>query len=701
MSPYVIACAICGWRIFETGAGWRNEFRGLCITPTNDKVNLTGVGLYDDPSGGGFIAPRDPNGRYDDEGYKRPSEDDFSVHRGSSNPLFDLDPNQRRGFAIHDVCWRLLQQALSPSPIALDRVFCVLDSIIDIHGLTKPKWNYASDGHEDSYFPWNLCGGLWEAQDAPWSADPIEVNVQKLLSATMLTEKHPAVPKVDTMASRFTSPNGELSWFYEVHFDTNQGLRDWQLLCQLLTAEKNTLLTPLARRGLENRRHIWSRIANLAPIIMLECHETEQPLKSPWAITGQDFPRDRWKMVAGSLEGKPGFSLTMRSSCRQLQRYKFSLPEDISRVSVSTVVVGYFTYICGLSLSTLSGQTLRVGYSNLNHGNTEQTTHLEPWALTGLNIAVGKSGIHALQCVGPRGPVGDWLGRPGGNPKIRRLGSATGMVALEVGFDGFRLVSIAAVLKDSDREDGHEENDYKLRTSAVWFPELPSTGVNINANFFPHIKSYSQGFNPLIWNRFGGPGGAYLGNLIKISFDGEVIVFQYTRGTIPLESRVFGRPLPPDEDQDDDQDMAHDDDDEMDIDEGDEEDDEGDEEDDEGDEEDDEGDEEDDEDNTDESITETFDIDGPGGERIIAIEVSQHYDPTSRGWRKTDGVVGYIKLYTNYGRSCSFVINDCLQRRWVEEKRTLSAPPGTAITGIYGGLRDTTPVAVGVITEAV
>lgn len=95
MSAYIICCPICGWRIYDISAGWRNEFRGLCITPKKGKIYLTGLGVYDDPSSGGFIAPRNTAARYDDDGYTRPQKDQFATHRLGTG---------KRGFAIHDAC---------------------------------------------------------------------------------------------------------------------------------------------------------------------------------------------------------------------------------------------------------------------------------------------------------------------------------------------------------------------------------------------------------------------------------------------------------------------------------------------------------------------------------------------------------------------------------------------------------------------
>ncbi|VBB81440.1 Putative protein of unknown function [Podospora comata] len=92
---------------------------------------LTGRGCYDDPGDGGFIAPSNPDGSYDDEGYDKYAEEDdyFSTSRNSKVG--------KRGYVIHDVCWPLLEEALSPGPVPLDRVFQILESFREGRGATR------------------------------------------------------------------------------------------------------------------------------------------------------------------------------------------------------------------------------------------------------------------------------------------------------------------------------------------------------------------------------------------------------------------------------------------------------------------------------------------------------------------------------------------------------------------------------------
>ncbi|KAK4170831.1 hypothetical protein QBC36DRAFT_382996 [Triangularia setosa] len=298
MSPFIICCAICGWG---------NKFRGLCITHKKGMVNLTGVGPYDDPSGCGFIVPREPDGRYDDDGYTRPKKGEPSIHR-------DHLIEDRRGFATHDVCRRLLQQAMSPDQV---------------------------------------CGVDRKAKYAPWSTDPIEpyspkdlYSIPKLISWILPLQNsieyslgfmRPNTMKLDVRGTVNCSLNCLPTSKHYGHPAHSKGHRQQEEY-------------PVARRqSRPNHQASWQK--------------TEQPRLSPWVIDDKDSPTDRWQMAAGSLESEPGSNLG-RAGCRQLESYKFCLPKDIANVSVSTIVVGCFTYICGLSFSTLSGQTLKVGYGN-------------------------------------------------------------------------------------------------------------------------------------------------------------------------------------------------------------------------------------------------------------------------------------------------------------------------------------------------
>lgn len=136
-----------------------------------------------------------------------------------------------------------------------------------------------------------------------------------------------------------------------------------------------------------------------------------------------------------------------------------------------------------------------------------------------------------------------------------------------------------------------------MRNSAVWYPDIPPAHLNLNEEFFFPAQSYTQGFKPLFWTHFGGPGGIYLKDLHRISWStaDEIMAFEFQKEDVPLDCRMFGRaPLPDSDDEDN-----------LDI----------------------------------------FDIDGPGGERITAIEISQkYYKEDGERWLMSEGALALFKV---------------------------------------------------------
>ncbi|KAK0701375.1 hypothetical protein B0T21DRAFT_379058 [Apiosordaria backusii] len=556
------------------------------------QVALTGVGSYD----GVWIAPPNPEARYNDDGYTKPDEDLFTLRRKSANEK--TSPFEKRGFAIHDACWQLLGEAFkSPDSVPLDRVFQVLDSFLEIPGYEyQASWGRGYGVDDDEYFPWELCS--------------------KLLRLLQDEDRPPNA--ADPVASDFRQN------------------------------------THTAREASANRDHILKCVQRLVRIVELDRQDVGQSMASPWN-NAPEPDDDRWLTVAGGLEGvSPTF---FGFGCREFFHHRVAVPEDISRVSVSTVEVGPFSYVSGVSLSTSSGQTITLGY--MGPRDKEECTHLNPPGLKGLNIAVGISGIHAIQCVGSEstGPA-DWLGCPEKAPMTRRLGSADGIVGLRFGFDGFRLVSIAAVLKangvTADDDDSSENTaDRQLKNSALWYPYPPPDRAKLNGELYHPLQSHLLGFNPMFWTRFGGPGGIYLKHLTKIScYYKQVLVFEYNRDDIPKQCRMFGRrpklqsPY---------------------------------------------------------ATSVHFDIDGPGGERIVGVNIRH------KVWKELEEPyftyedLGSVEIFTSLGNSCYFAFDDEEEGdEWtqtVKESRFL-VKKGMPITGFYGAQNPTAWLAgLGIMTE--
>ncbi|KAK4203423.1 hypothetical protein QBC40DRAFT_24008 [Triangularia verruculosa] len=594
MSPNFCTCAICGWLFNSSPPSWSSEFRGL-VTDIEDGVEgpivITGLGIYDDPDLGGLIPPSDPNATYHDEGFDIMEEDWLTLYRRHATG--EKVSNGKRGFAIHDACWQLLGETMSPEPVPLDRVFQVLDSLPtdSMRGTSHHvDWGEGYGVDDDEYFPWQNCSRLQRDHEyPPFNADPIGMDLSR-----------------DTHA---------------------------------------------ARKARENREHILKRVGKLVNRIKLDRRGFEQPLVSPWdkASSLEDQRRVR---VAGCVENVD----LCRAGCREFFHQRISIPEDISKVSVSLVEAGTFSFISGISLSTSSGQTITLGHVDPNHGNEEENcTHLSPPGLKGFNIAVGLCGIHAIQCVGSSEVADEWLGSPTNAPITRRLGTGNGILALRCGFDGFRLIDVAAVLKDggvTPNRDDVANPDRPLRNAGLWYPHAPPDQVKLNGGFH-QLAKFVSGFRPMQWTQFGGPGGIYLKNLTKITFqDFGRFVFEYDSDGIPEKCRMFGR--------------AH---------------------------------------KTKSRYQQRieFAIDGPGGERIIAITIRHRHSVSKEDRHYVEEVLGSLEITTSHGKRFYFAIDDKADKysKVTLKESKLSVEKGDVITGFYGAQNDWSRIeALGIMTES-
>lgn len=90
--------------------------------------------------------------------------------------------------------------------------------------------------------------------------------------------------------------------------------------------------------------------------------------------------------------------------------------------------------------------------------------------------------------------------------------------------------------------EGTTTHELSFRDQAYWYPSIPPDDVSLNAESFTGKDSLIKRYQPLVWSRFGGPQGAYLRALTKISvsLNGR-IQFQYDGEDIPAPSLTLGR----------------------------------------------------------------------------------------------------------------------------------------------------------------
>ncbi|KAI9770603.1 MAG: hypothetical protein M1840_003195 [Geoglossum simile] len=146
---------------------------------------------------------------------------------------------------------------------------------------------------------------------------------------------------------------------------------------------------------------------------------------------------------------------------------------------------------------------------------------------------MGPQGVRALKVVGGNGYVSKWFGCPKDSPVTERLVGFESIRALEVGIDGYKMVSLAIAVLDLP---------YVPR---LWYPTMPSPDLCLNDKSFTGESPSAAGHQLLFWTRFGGPGGIYLRSLTEVCVTrlGDLcsIEFHYDTDDIPMETLKLGR----------------------------------------------------------------------------------------------------------------------------------------------------------------
>ncbi|TKW48683.1 hypothetical protein CTA1_11015 [Colletotrichum tanaceti] len=643
MSPRICSCTLCASVIADVpgNVSWSNQFRGLSSSPKG--IILTGVGLYDDPARGAFIAPVDPNGRWDDSTYESPEEDRFGA-------MSQGEVNGRHGFVFHEACWDLLEKAFHPRKVLLSRLFDICSSLpFPMNGVSI-GWGHDYGGpvlvDHEHHFPWEedrSADREYLEPDPVLNANPFEVpEVQHILteapelppsstlsvSITVTPGRDPFhilpgeirsviamnLPTPDFLnlrlasrvfwtvfdsqqfwASRFRDVS-DRSWLFEAR-DGAQPPRDWRWLYR---RTNDARIGP----GLRNRVRIWNLAQKIVEILGFRWVDTgvassPKPESSRWVHLAADI----WEQPAGSA-----YSLFDRG-CRLFHKHRIAIVDDLTRLSVSCIQVGDTKYVAGLKLATAAGNTRRqVGYWSTR----EQSVEISE--IRGFRAAVGSRGVQALQCITGASDTQHWIGSPEGSPKTQRLGVDGRVTELEVGFDGCKMVSLAVCRQLSlpEQADRDHEKD-RLRNSGFWYPDIPGPALCLNEESFAPRDHYLSGYKPLFWTTFGGPGGVHLRNLTGLTaiWGGgglRRVDFAYDV-PVPSEHRTFGCQKPGEW-----------------------------------------------------TKTIEFAIDGPGGELIDTIEVFRRYPDAGYPWLVEEGtLVAFRRPHDGSGITTLGVISEIIE----------------------------------------
>ena len=169
MSPVIFGCIVCGHAVYgyepSAEGSWLKEFRAsrvfqaynkdpkliISVYSSPEGLFISGVGWYNDPDGGTWIAPFDPAMRWDDK--------DCVLHAGDELPVMRQQPeNNRHGFVLHHACWRLLQKALEPEKVPLERLLKICRSLpFPLRGISV-CWSHDYGGltafDDQDHYPW-------------------------------------------------------------------------------------------------------------------------------------------------------------------------------------------------------------------------------------------------------------------------------------------------------------------------------------------------------------------------------------------------------------------------------------------------------------------------------------------------------------------------------------------------------------------
>lgn len=448
---------------------------------------LTGVGIYDNPSRGTFVAPPDANASWD----VTETDDDNAFGANQQLPY-----DGRHGFLFHVACWALLERYCHPDPVELPRLFEVLNSLPFPLESTAINWGHDYGGlvliHDQYHYPWedryvdpdwpeppilptsnpydigndladlislarvpyqkgtkppqnSLAHGLLElsASNAP-CADcfgrlPAELCLaiasylptsDALCLRLVSRAFHSVFHDQQFWASRFWPGSADRSWLWEVQ---GQGALNWRLLY------RETHLSRLSP-ALGNRRRIWTLIEHMASIFSLhsdglEPHTQDSPALQSDGHVANYKPACSVTSISGDdskLLVNDAFSY-IHKGCRTLYKGHLYIPRETVCISVSTVDVGKITYIAGLRFITRTQRKLEIGYRSAY----QATDSVEVSSICGFNVAVGSKGIQALQCIFETGELSSWLGNPHEGLRTRRLEQfrCSNVQEWEFGFD--------------------------------------------------------------------------------------------------------------------------------------------------------------------------------------------------------------------------------------------------------------------------
>lgn len=427
----------------------------------NDHVSITGVGYYKTTYFDCWIAPPNFNKRWDDENYDWPESHRIGVLR--QPPVWG-----RWGFPFHEACWTLLEVALAPKPIPLQRLYDVCRSFPIPDTEFAPNWGHYYGGLDRPHPDESLCVEVNDEfvqhhrlcvtqitklnpLNIPGLAPPVPAaqddfppigfcqqprsDVFTVLPQELRMAIATLLPTHDFLNLRLASqlfaplfyqqrfwatrfgPGSERDWAFESsQWDKRS---DWRRLYRL---------TSLARRSqpMHNRERVWLLALNakqlLAPRFVNPLPQKPMMKES-----------DDWRVAEADVQdwdaNDPYRYFT--SGCVTLHdSHNFLLPETIARVAFYLQTVGEVQCVVGMKVVGTCGAVVELGYMA-----REVVIEVSGKQLMGFYVALTPSSIKAVQCVFDDGSRSRWVGSLVDASQSMKLVSSGTLSAIRARFD--------------------------------------------------------------------------------------------------------------------------------------------------------------------------------------------------------------------------------------------------------------------------
>ena len=584
------------------------------VCSESGNVFLSGIGLYDDPCDSTFLVPRSQNKTYEDlRSGEVPGTEIADVDYSN---IEDTDGNYYDpfegvwGFVFHDACWKLLDALYGKEDVPLGRLHAVLRSLPHPMGMLGASWGHTYGGiqlprnedeklwdcmfflsERDDNEPGNAapCNPLripeierphrkcrrdkdpflqfaWEQQEVsgkdPFARLPPEIirmvadllRVRDVGAARRASRAFiPVFHDQKFWRTRFEA-RGELAWLFEARRDTGGGKElDWRNLYRRMR-RRNLSLQEL------NRARIWSILEDTRDVLSLEwLGRASSPPGLGATVGNGDVLYRHWLTVSGTISDSPPANgiCGNQSVSYRLREEVIHLPGTIKAIHATIVRLEETTYLTGISVMLAGHDSIQVGYQGPWGQESLDVTDSNGGYVNGFNLAVGRYGIQALQCIFPNENTSRWIGSPEGVP-ASRLSAPNDLVrGLKVEFDV--------------RTPTHESNqpmaktclltfcwrqDFKIvafsiptmqpgcgtKRIPIWYPQVPPQTLDTHLEFVTaQDDEVFNDYQPLHWIAFGGADGRYLKNLTSVASPSRslalILNFRFDSDAVPSECR--------------------------------------------------------------------------------------------------------------------------------------------------------------------